>query len=214
MWLYSGFYNRYTPETLILTRVQVLVVFTVSQRLLILDTSTMQVTARVDLFMMRKGLFSGTFDPPTLGHLDIIMRGACLCDKLIVAIGVNTRKQPLFTVAERVDMLKELTHGLTSVEVTNFTTLVIDFAHANGIDFILRGLRSASDLPHEFEMALANRKMSGIETLFLMADAHHAQISSSLIREIAASGRHLEKFVPQAVVEPLYQRVKIDHQSF
>ena len=159
---------------------------------------------------MRKGIFSGTFDPPTLGHLDIILRGTRLCDKLVVAIGVNTRKQPLFTVEERMKMLKELTLGLSSVEVTSFTSLIIDFANANGIDFILRGLRTASDLPHEFEMALANRKMSGIETLFLMADERHAQISSSLIREIAASGRHLEKFVPKTLVDSIYERVRIN----
>lgn len=161
---------------------------------------------------MRKAIFSGTFDPPTLGHLDIIVRGTRLCDKLFVAIGVNTRKQPLFTVEERVRMLRELTQGLPSVEVASFTSLVIDFANANGIDFILRGLRTASDLEHEFEMALANRKMSGIETLFLMADERHAHISSSLIREIAASGRHLDQFIPKPIVDQVYQRVtKTNH---
>lgn len=156
---------------------------------------------------MRKALFSGSFDPPTLGHLDIIIRGAHLCDKLYVAVAVNTRKQEkLLPIEERVHMLRALTESITQVEVVSFSGLVIEFANANGVEFLLRGLRTAVDLEHEFEMALANRKMSGIETLFLMADERHAHISSSLIREIAKSGRHLERFVPQSVAEAIYKR--------
>ena len=156
---------------------------------------------------MRKALLAGTFDPPTLGHLDIIVRGARLCDKLYVAIAVNTRKSSgMFTVEERKQMLKEMTINLPNVEVVTFSGLVIDFVNSNGIDFLLRGLRAFSDLEHEFGMALANRKMSGIETLFLMADERHAHISSSLIREIATSGAHLDSFVPKNVMEQIYQR--------
>lgn len=154
-----------------------------------------------------KALLSGSFDPPTLGHLDIIVRGAHLCDQLYVAVAVNTRKHNgLFSIAERVLLLRELTASIKHVEVVSFSGLVIEFANANGVDFLFRGLRTAADLEHEFEMALANRKMSGIETLFLMADERHAHISSTLIREIAQSGRHLERFVPELVAQAIYKR--------
>lgn len=156
---------------------------------------------------MRKALFSGTFDPPTLGHLDIIVRGSRLCDQLYVAVAVNSAKHDgLFSIDDRVRMLRELTQSLPHIEIVSFSGLVIEFANANGVDFLLRGLRTAADLEHEFEMALANRKMSGIETLFLMADERHAHISSTLIREIAQSGRHLDRFVPSQVAEAIYAR--------
>ena len=144
-----------------------------------------------------KGLFPGTFDPPSLGHVDIIERAAGLCDQLVVAVARNYEKvEELFSIDERVAMLKEVSKGLSNVEVTTFVGLAADFAEKHGIDCFVRGLRAHSDVEYEFRMALANRKLSGRETLFLMSGQQYGHISSSLIREIGREGHSLGDFVP------------------
>lgn len=149
---------------------------------------------------MRKALFPGTFDPPTLGHVDIIYRSASICDKLYVGIAENAYKsKPLFSVEEKVAMLKEICKPYSHVEVVHFSTLVVEYANENKINFLIRGLRAFSDFEYEFRMALANRHLSGIETVFLMADERVAHISSSLIREIGRYKGSLKEFIPKEI---------------
>jgi pantetheine-phosphate adenylyltransferase len=158
---------------------------------------------------MRKALFPGTFDPPTLGHLDLIERSASICDKLYVGIAVNSSKihEQLFSAEERIQMLKEICKKCAHVEVISFSGLVVDFAKKNEIDFILRGLRAYSDFEYELRMAFANRKISGIETVFLMANDCHGHISSTLIRELALYKTRLHDFIPAPIEERVFLRL-------
>ncbi len=153
--------------------------------------------------MKRIGLFPGTFDPPSIGHLDIMKRALLICDELIIAIAEKPTKSSLFTIEEKMKMLKKIVPS--KVEVTHFEGLIVDFAKQKNVQFLIRGLRAFSDFEYEFQMALANRRLSGIETVFLMADERHAQISSSLIREIAYFGGPIHEFVP-AEIEPLIRQ--------
>ncbi len=157
--------------------------------------------------MNRIGIFPGTFDPPTQGHLDIIHRAKLICDHLIVTIALKPDKkgQSLFSVEEKMEMLHLITRSTPHVEVTHFHGLIADYAREKKASFLIRGLRAFSDFEHEFQMALANRRISGIETVFLMAGEKHAQISSSLIREIAHFGGPLHDFVPPEI-EPLIRK--------
>lgn len=155
---------------------------------------------------MKKALFAGTFDPPTLGHLNIIKRANALCDRLYVGIGENPKKNhPLFSLEERMEMLTKITAHLPYVEVVSFSTLVTEFAKEHQIDFLLRGLRGVSDLNWELQMAFANRKLSGIETLYLMADENVAHISSTLIREIGSYGVRLHHFIPDEIEPQVFK---------
>jgi len=156
----------------------------------------------------KKALLPGTFNPPTLGHLDIIRRASKICDDLYIGISLNNgKKEELFNPNERKAMLLDLTKDLFNVEIISFTGLVVDFAKENEIDFLVRGLRAFSDFEYEFRMALTNRKMTGIETVFLMADQDSFHISSSLIREIGGLGHRLNGFVPDEIEEIVYQRL-------
>ena len=144
--------------------------------------------------MSKIAILPGTFDPPTLGHLDLIQRAAKACDHLIIAIATKPNKKPLFTSEER----KEMIHLIApKVEVIAFNGLIVDLAREKKAAFLIRGLRSFSDFDYEFQMALANRKLGSIETLFLPAE--HTEISSTLIREIAHFGGPLHDFVPPVI---------------
>ncbi|OGN64002.1 MAG: pantetheine-phosphate adenylyltransferase [Chlamydiae bacterium RIFCSPHIGHO2_12_FULL_49_9] len=158
--------------------------------------------------MTRIGLFAGTFDPPSLGHLDVIKRAKIFCNRLIIAVAVGhpgRKSSSLFSIEERKEMLLLATRAVAHVEIESFDGLVVDFAKKKGASFLVRGLRAFSDFESESQMALANRRLSGIETLFLMATEPHTQISSTLIREIAHFGGSLKEFVPQEI-EPLIRR--------
>lgn len=157
---------------------------------------------------MRKALFSGSFDPPTEGHLDIIRRASHVCDFLYVAIAENKSKQPLFSYTQKKKLLNSLTSKYQNVEITHFTGLSVTFAKKIGANVLIRGLRAFSDFEYEFRMALANRKLSGIETLFLMADEKLAHINSSLIKEIAFFGGSLKGFVPPEVEKEIRLTIK------
>ncbi len=149
---------------------------------------------------MKKALFAGSFDPPTKGHLDIIRRACILCDTLYIGIGINAeKKETLFTVEEKKSLLVEITQKLKNVKVVSFSGLIVEFAKEIGVECIFRGLRAFSDLEYEFRMALANRKLSGIETLFLLADEKNSHINSTLIREIIHFKGPLKDFVPDVV---------------
>jgi pantetheine-phosphate adenylyltransferase len=153
--------------------------------------------------MMKVAVYPGTFDPITLGHLDIIRRGAHLVDKLVIGVTTNPSKEPMFSVAERLAMVRREVEGIAgNLEVVEFGTLLMDFAEAQGASMILRGLRAVADLEYEFQMAGMNQQLNdAIETVFLMAAASLQPIASKLVKEIARFGGSINKFVTPAVAE-------------
>ncbi|WP_437192254.1 pantetheine-phosphate adenylyltransferase [Planctomicrobium sp. SH527] len=161
----------------------------------------------------RVAVYAGSFDPLTWGHDDIARRGAMLFDELIVGIGVNPDKKPLFNAEERVEMAREIFADVPNIRVESFTGLTVDFAHSVNASVMIRGVRTVSDIESEFTMALANRMMAAeLETVFLMASEQFSHISSTLIKQIAMMGRdttlqQLLKFVPKQVVTPLLEKV-------
>jgi pantetheine-phosphate adenylyltransferase len=153
--------------------------------------------------------FPGSFDPPTLGHLDLIQRGAKLFPKLTVAVLRNAGKQPLFSVAERVALLKQLTRRMPGVNVQSFDGLLVDTVKKLGHPAVLRGLRVVSDFEYEFQMALMNRKLDHkFDVIYLMPDERYSYVSSSLVREVARLGGPVEKFVPAGVAKQVRARVR------
>lgn len=147
----------------------------------------------------RVAVFPGTFDPVTHGHLDVIRRGGKLFDELIVAVGENPEKHALLSVSQRVKLLREVTADLPNVRVAAYRGLTADFVRSVGATALLRGLRGSSDLPFEFQTALTNRVVAGVETVFVMTGPAYAFTSSSLIRQVAAMGGDISAFVPPAV---------------
>ena len=149
----------------------------------------------------RIGVYPGTFDPITLGHLDIIRRGSRLVDKLVIGVTTNPSKQPMFTVAERMEMVRREIESLpANVEVVEFDTLLMNFAVAQDATMIVRGLRAVGDFEYEFQMAGMNQQLnSSIETVFLMADVSLQPIASRLVKEIARYGGAIDKFVTPSV---------------
>ena len=149
----------------------------------------------------RIAVYPGTFDPLTLGHLDIIRRGAHLADTLVIGVTTNPSKEPMFAVAERLAMVKREVDGIPgNIDVVEFDSLLMDFAEAQGAAMILRGLRAVADFEYEFQMAGMNQQLNDdIETVFLMADVSLQPIASKLVKEIARYGGNIEKFVPPAV---------------
>lgn len=154
-----------------------------------------------------KAIFPGSFDPVTLGHLDLINRASAFCDELIVALLINPDKQGFFTIAEREEMLKEACQHLPHVKVMQFSGLLADFAKQEGVRLVIRGVRSTSDLEMESAMAQANAVLlPGMETLLLPASSFAAGISSSLVRQIASFHGDVTPFVPPGVVEQIQKR--------
>lgn len=145
------------------------------------------------------GIYPGSFDPPTNGHLDLLSRGAPLFERLVVAILRNTQKEPLFPVEERIQMIREAASHLQNVEVESFEGLLVDYAARRGANALLRGIRAVSDYEAELQMALLNRRMGGIETIFLMAGEEFSFLSSRMIKEIATLGGDVSSFVPAGV---------------
>ena len=152
---------------------------------------------------MRIGVYPGTFDPITLGHMDIIARGAKLVDKLIIGVATNPSKSPLFTLEERVAHVQRETVDIPNVEVVSFDALLMHFAEAQGASIIVRGLRAVADFEYEFQMAGMNQQLNAeIETVFLMADVALQAIASRLVKEIAVYGGSIDKFVsPDVAIE-------------
>ena len=158
---------------------------------------------------MKTGVYPGTFDPITLGHLDIIRRGAHLVDRLVIGVTTNPSKEPMFSVAERMAMVEREIDGIAdNVTVVEFDSLLMDFAEAQGASMILRGLRAVADFEYEFQMAGMNQQLNDdIETVFLMADVSLQPIASRLVKEIALYGGDIGKFVTAAVAEEVRARV-------
>ena len=152
---------------------------------------------------MKIAVYPGTFDPITLGHLDIIRRGAHLVDKLVIGVTTNPSKEPMFSVAERLAMVqREVTDIPGKIDVVEFDSLLMEFAEAQGATAILRGLRAVADFEYEFQMAGMNQQLNDdIETVFLMADVSLQPIASKLVKEIARYGGAIDKFVTPAVAE-------------
>ncbi|WP_027363580.1 pantetheine-phosphate adenylyltransferase [Desulfotruncus alcoholivorax] len=158
---------------------------------------------------MRIAVYPGSFDPVTNGHLDIIERAALLFDKLIVAVSRNPGKQPLFSVDERLDMLKEVTHSIDNVSVGAFNGLTVNYAKENNAQVIIRGLRAISDFENEFMMALTNKKLqTSVETVFLMTRAEFSFISSSAVKEVVSFGGCVRDLVPPLVQDRLREKFK------
>ena len=152
---------------------------------------------------MKVAVYPGTFDPITLGHLDIIRRGVHLVDRLVVGVTTNPSKEPMFTVAERLAMVRREVEGIAGkIDVVEFDSLLMNFAEAQGASMILRGLRAVADFEYEFQMAGMNQQLNDdIETVFLMADVSLQPIASKLVKEIARFGGRIDKFVTPGVVE-------------
>jgi len=157
--------------------------------------------------MKDTALYPGTFDPVTLGHIDIIRRATGLFDKLVVAVAENPEKQSLFTVKERVELLEKSVRDIEKTAITSFNGLTAKFAKSIGAKAIIRGLRAVSDFEFEFQMALMNRKIEpDVETVYLMPTDKYSYLSSSLVKDIARRGGEVSCFVPPAVLEALKKR--------
>ena len=152
--------------------------------------------------LTRIGVYPGTFDPITLGHIDIIRRGAHLVDRLVIGVTTNPSKEPMFTIAERLAMVQREVTGIAgNISVVEFDSLLMDFAEREGAQLILRGLRAVADFEYEYQMAGMNQQLNDrIETVFLMADVSLQPIASRLVKEIARYGGDISKFVTPAVV--------------
>lgn len=156
-----------------------------------------------------KAIYPGTFDPPTNGHVDLIQRGSKLFDHLTVAILMNPVKNPLFTVAERIEMLKEATKPLGNVSVAKFDGLMVEFARKAGATAVLRGIRAISDYEGEFQMALMNRRLAPeIETVFLQPAGRYSFVSSRMVKEVFSFGGDITGLVPTNVLKKLRARIK------
>jgi len=158
--------------------------------------------------MSASALYPGTFDPPTNGHIDLIQRGAKLFDHLTVAILSNLVKDPLFTVEERVKMLKEATSPLENVSIATFHGLMVEFARQQGASAVLRGIRAISDYEYEFQMALMNRRLAPeIETVFLQPAGRYSFVSSRMLKEVFSFGGDVSGLVPPNVLKRLRDRM-------
>jgi pantetheine-phosphate adenylyltransferase len=156
----------------------------------------------------RIAVFPGQFDPITNGHLDVIRRGVQLFDELIVAVGINPDKSELFTLSERTAMIRALLRNVRGIRVEQYTGLTVDFVKRSRATVILRGIRDVSDLRYEFQLALANRSVGGVETVFIMTGDKYALTSSSLIRQVVSLGVDVNKLrpvLPELVIERLGQ---------
>ena len=157
---------------------------------------------------MKKAIYPGSFDPVTLGHLDIIKRSAALVDHLIVGVLNNSTKTPLFSVDERVNMLREVTRELGNVEVKSFSGLLVDFAREQNVQVIIRGLRAVTDFEYELQMAQTNHKLEpSVETVFLTTSLEYSYLSSTIVKEVAFYHGDISKFVPDVVRERIREKM-------
>lgn len=164
--------------------------------------------------MCQKAIYPGSFDPVTYGHIDIILRAKKIFDTVVVAVAHNSPKKPLFSLKERVQMLKEVTSGIDGVIIDDFDGLVVNYARKNNIGVIIRGIRMLSDFEYEFQMALTNRKLSqDVETIFLMPSEQYSYFSSRLIKETAELGAELSAFVPPEIECRLKEKLKIKRST-
>jgi pantetheine-phosphate adenylyltransferase len=159
--------------------------------------------------MKNRAIYAGTFDPITLGHLDLIERASSLVEKVVIGVAASVGKHPLFSLEERVGLVKQALAHCSNVEVFGFSGLLIDFAREQKANVILRGIRAVADVDYEFQLASMNRQMNAsIETLFLMPAEKYMYVSASIVREIATMGGDVTGFVPPVVVEALKRKLR------
>ena len=159
--------------------------------------------------MEKTVVYAGTFDPVTYGHIDLVRRGIRIFDKLILAVARDTGKVPLFSLEERVEILKEVVKDMPGVEVESFSGLLVDYMRKRGLRVVLRGLRAGSDFEHEFQNVLTNRKLnSEIETIFMMPKEEYSYISSSMLKQVVTLGGDSSKFVPAVVQKKLEAKLR------
>jgi pantetheine-phosphate adenylyltransferase len=162
--------------------------------------------------MLKTAIYPGTFDPVTNGHIDLMERALKIFDRLIVAVAVNDRKTPLFTLEERVELLKKCVPRSSKIKITSFDGLLVDYARSQKATALVRGLRAVSDFEYEFQMALMNRKLDrNIETIYLMPSEQYTCLNSGLVKEVARMGGRLDGLVPAPVSQMLkrkYQLIK------
>lgn len=160
---------------------------------------------------MKIAIYPGSFDPVTLGHLDIINRASALFDKLIVVVMHNVSKKPIFSVEERKEFLRRTTKHIKGVEIDGFGGLLADYAAKQGACTIVKGLRAVSDFEYEFQMALTNRKLNPeVDTVFLMTSAEYMYLSSSMVKDIALHGGNVADFVPAEIESEIIARIRKD----
>lgn len=158
---------------------------------------------------MKTAICPGSFDPVTLGHLNIINRARKVFDKIIVAVMINPEKHTMFTVDERIELLKRCTGDMDDVEVVGFDGLLADYARQRGASAIIKGLRAVSDFEYEFQMALANKKLNpNLETMFLTTNAENMFLSSSIVKQIGGFGGDISNFVPACLLEDIKARIQ------
>ena len=158
--------------------------------------------------MTVSAMYPGTFDPVTIGHEDLVRRGSRIFDKIVVAVAANPGKEPMFSLDERVHLVREVLSDLDNVEVTGYTGLTIEFAQTNELEVIVRGLRAVSDFEYEFQLANMNRELTDdVETVYLTPTAQYNFISSSLVREVCSLGGDISKFVSPVVKDALLERL-------
>lgn len=164
---------------------------------------------------MKTAICPGSFDPVTLGHLDIINRSRVMFDKTIVAVMVNPAKRTMFTVEERIKLLKRCTEGMDNVEIVGFDGLLADYARQRDVKIIVKGLRALSDFEYEFQQALANKKLNPeLETVFLTTSAENMFLSSSVVKQIASFGGDVSNFVPECILEDINTRIREEGGKF
>jgi pantetheine-phosphate adenylyltransferase len=157
---------------------------------------------------VRTACCPGTYDPVTNGHLDIVARAATVFDRVVVAVLINPAKQPLFSLEERVAMLKEATVAMPAVEIDAFTGLLVDYARAREVTAIVKGLRAVSDFDYEFQMAQMNYRLAGVETMFMTTNPTWSYLSSSLVKDVARNGGDVSGLVPDFVAARLRERTQ------
>ena len=156
---------------------------------------------------MRTAVCPGSFDPVTNGHVDVFARASALADEVIVAVLVNRTKSSLFTVAERMDMLREVLADLPNVRIDSFHGLLVDYCREHDVQAIVKGLRAVSDFDYELQMAQMNHRLAGVETLFVSTNPLYSYLSSSLLKEIATYGGDVSGLVPDTVLARLHERI-------